>query len=70
VDAYVIRFEWESARHRQDTDERTFTAACVYDAKLEAAVLFALEPFRGAPPSGYRLLDAQGETVFRYPEDD
>jgi hypothetical protein len=65
---YSVRFEWRNALNNQDEPFRELGGDTFEDAKVDAALLYACEPFRGPPPSAYAILQNGVTEVYRYPE--
>jgi hypothetical protein len=64
---YILELLWPNAVNSVDEAVRVLEAEDMAAAKWEAAMIFA-EPFKGPPPTAYRLV-MDGETeVYRYPE--
>jgi hypothetical protein len=68
VSLYVVVFEWPDATHL-GADTRRLDAAGPEEAKVQAAVMFASDAFEHGLPGRYCILNGNGATVFRYPED-
>ncbi|MGH6909532.1 MAG: hypothetical protein ACREE0_15775 [Phenylobacterium sp.] len=66
---YVVDFEWTEPPPADELPRRILKAATDNDAKLEAALLFAVGDFRGASPCGYRVLELARGEILRYPAD-
>ncbi len=64
---YVLQFEWSGEANLEDNVRRRLEADSLDDAKFEAALAFAMDDFKGDPPSGYCILDASHQEVYRYP---
>lgn len=65
---YVLQFEWSGEANLDDRTRRPLEADGLDDAKFEAALAFAMNDFKGDPPSAYCILDAAHREVYRYPE--
>jgi hypothetical protein len=65
---YSMRFEWRNAVNDKDEPLRRLTADNLEDAKIEAALLYAGEPFKGPPPSAFTILQNGWSEVYRFPE--
>ena len=65
---YVLQFEWSGDNNLEDKARRPLEADTLEDARLEAALAFAMNDFKGDPPRAYCILDAAHKEVYRYPE--
>ena len=63
---YSLRYEWRNAIN-DDAAEQALQATTLEDAKVEAAILFATAAFRGAPPTGFCILEDETTEAYRYP---
>jgi hypothetical protein len=67
MSAYIVVFEWPVATKLAARTER-LEADGAEDARMQAALLFACEPFEHGLPVRYMIFDGHGGMVFRYPE--
>jgi len=65
---YVVDFEWVEPLAAEERSRRLLDADTDHDAKLEAALMFAVGDFRDAAPVGYRVLEVERGEIYRYPE--
>jgi hypothetical protein len=65
---YSAYHEWQNAIDEDQEPMRELNADNFEDAKIEAALLFALDPFKGTPPTGYVIRQNGRTEVYRYPE--
>ncbi len=63
----MLQFEWRDAVNPLDDARRPLEASDIEDAKLEAALVYAMAEFEGVPPNAYRIIAADHEEVYRYP---
>lgn len=64
---YSLELLWPNAVNTMDEGRRLLEAQDMEGAKFEAAMIFA-GPFKGPPPSAYRLIQDGELEVYRYPE--
>ncbi|THD57591.1 hypothetical protein [Phenylobacterium sp.] len=67
MSAYILVFEWPAITKIPARTE-PLAAGNHEDAKLQAALMYACEPFDHGLPSRYLIFDGAGGLVFRFPE--